>query len=69
MEEKNNSKTLIYIAGGLIGLATGLTAAYLLVKNAENQEGNLSMTSKEKLNLGMGLVSFLRQVSEIGKIR
>lgn len=67
MSEKNSSKTLIYFLGGLIGLATGLASAYLLIKNSEPQSGKLAMTSKEKFNLGIGVVSFLRQVAEMGK--
>ncbi len=69
MSENNNWKTLTYLAGGLIGLAAGVVSAHLLIKNSENIDGKLSLTSKEKLNLGMGLVSFLRQISEFGKIR
>jgi hypothetical protein len=69
MPENNNWKTITYIIGGLIGLAAGVASAHLLIKNSENIDGKLSLTSKEKLNLGMSLVTFLRQIAEFGKVR
>jgi hypothetical protein len=69
MSENNNWKTITYIIGGLIGLAAGVASAHLLIKNSENIDGKLSLTSKEKLNLGMSLVTFLRQIAEFGKVR
>lgn len=69
MSENNNWKTLTYIIGGLIGLAAGVASAHLLIKNSEKIDGKISLTSKEKLNLGMNLVTFLRQMAEFGKVR
>lgn len=69
MSENNNWKTLTYVIGGLIGLAAGIASAHLLIKNSEKIDGKVSLTSKEKINLGMNLVTFLRQMAEVGKVR
>ncbi len=69
MSENNNWKTYTYIIGGIIGLAAGVAFAHLLIKNSQDNEGKVSLTSNEKLNLGMSLVAFLRQIAASGKIR
>ena len=69
MSENNNWKTITYIIGGIVGMAVGVASAHLLIKNSEKIDGKVSLTSKEKLNLGMNLVTFLRQIAEFGKVR
>ena len=68
MSNNPNSKTITWIAGGTIGLLAGLLSAYLIIKNREENGGKLSLTSKDGLKIGMGLATFLRQISDIGKI-
>ena len=54
--------------GGAAGLLTGLAAAYLVIRNREESEGAGPITPKDGLKVGVGLVSLLKQIAEIGKI-
>lgn len=65
MSEKPNWKTFTWIACGAIGLLAGLASAHMIIKNREENEGRPSFTSKDGLIIGVGLVSLLKQISEI----
>lgn len=64
MEDNAQWKKLTYIIGGAIGLATGVTAAFLFIRARENSESDLKLTSGQGVKLGMGIVTFLRQITE-----
>lgn len=65
MEEKGNSKTLVYLLGGIVGLLTGLTAAFLYLRAREQSGETPKLSSGQGVKLGLGIVSLLKQVSEI----
>lgn len=64
MQENAQWKRLTYLIGGAIGLATGVTAAYLFIRARESSEGDLKLTSGQGVKLGMGIVTFLRQITD-----
>ncbi len=53
--------------GALIGALTGLGAAYLLVKRAEEKGEPLAITSGQGLKLGMLVAGLLRQIAQLGE--
>jgi len=63
MENKN--KTLI--AGALIGAVTGLVAAMLLHRNAENNEKETALTTGDGLKLGLLVIGLLRAIASLGE--
>ncbi len=73
MEETNLStetsqwrnKTLA--AGVLIGALVGLGAAYLLIQKADRDKGKLEMGAGGGIKLGLIVLSFLRQISQLGQ--
>ncbi len=67
MSRNPNWKPLTFLIGGSIGLLTGLAAAYLVVKKEEEGGESLKLTSGDGAKIGMGIVSFLRMVSDTGK--
>jgi len=67
MSRNPNWKPLTFLIGGSIGLLTGLAAAYLIVKKEEEGGESLKLTSGEGAKIGMGIVSFLRMVSDTGR--
>jgi hypothetical protein len=67
MGENSGWKTKVMILGGVSGLLIGLVAAFLFIKNRPTGEDQQKLTSKDGMKLGMGLVSFIKQVIEIGK--
>lgn len=62
---ENKSKTLIL--GTLIGAVTGLMAAMLLHRRAEQDERELALTTGEGLKLGVLIFGLLRAISSLGE--
>ena len=66
MEENQNWKRSILIAGAVIGAATGLVAAYLYVKKTEELAERPRLSSGEGVKLGLGLVDLLKMITDLG---
>lgn len=60
----NKSRTLIF--GALIGAVTGLIAAMLLERNAEQHGKGTALTSGEGMKLGVLVFGLLRAISLLG---
>ncbi len=58
-------KTLVI--GGVLGLLTGLGAAYLLTKRAEQKGQSLAITPGKGVQLGVMVVGLLRSVLSLGE--
>lgn len=69
MPQESNGKAIKYLIGGAIGLLTGLAAVYLIVKNEEATGESLKLTSSSGAKIGMGVVTLLKLISDIGKKR
>lgn len=66
MEPKNNWKTNTWIFGALIGLVSGLFAAYMLIKRADVEENKPKITPGDGVKLGLGVLSVFKLVSDLG---
>lgn len=64
MITKPDWKTVTLTIGGAVGLITGLAAAYLIIKNREQNGEPLKLTKDQGAKIGMGIVSFLKMISE-----
>jgi gas vesicle protein len=60
----NKSRTIFF--GALIGAVTGLVAAILLTRRAENNERETAITSGEGLKLGVLIFGLLRAIASLG---
>ncbi len=60
-----NQNVKILALGTIIGALVGLGAAYLLVQRMED-EGNLQLSPKEGVKLGISVFSFFRQITQLG---
>ncbi len=60
-------KTLVI--GGVVGLLTGLGAAYLLTKRAEQTGTNLSLTPGKGVQLGVMLAGLLKSITSLGDVK
>ena len=60
----NKSRTLFF--GALIGAATGLIAAVLLNRNAEQHEKGTAITPGEGMKLGVLVFGLLRAIASLG---
>ena len=61
---ENKSKTLI--TGAVIGALTGMFAAMLLNRRAENDERESALTTGEGLKLGVLVIGLLRAIASLG---
>ena len=64
-ESKGNWKGRIFFIGGLAGALTGLVAAYLLVRRAEERGVEPRLETGEGIRLGLLLLGVLRQVAAL----
>ena len=60
----NSWKTKLLAAGAVIGALTGIGAAYLMIQRADDE--GIQFSSKEGVKLGMTLLGFLRQITQLG---
>jgi hypothetical protein len=61
--ENQNGKILVL--GTLIGALVGLGAAYLILQQAD-EEGELNLSPKEGVKLGVSVFAFFRQITQLG---
>ncbi len=66
MNQTDNWKMKTLIIGGLVGLLTGLGAAYLLIQRAQAEDTTPKVTGGEGVKLGLGVLGLLRLVSDLG---
>lgn len=66
MEIPQKQKTLTLIIGAAVGLLTGLAAAYLLIKQQEQNGQGLKLTSRDGVKIGMNTLSLLKMISDTG---
>ena len=61
----NKNRTLI--VGALVGAMTGLIAATLLNRRAEEEGTELSLTTGEGMKLGVMIIGLLRAIASLGE--
>ncbi len=65
-QEKQSNTGLFIILGALFGAITGAGAGYLLTKRI--QEGDeIQLTAGDGIKIGGSIITFLRQISTLGK--
>jgi hypothetical protein len=60
------NRTTTLLAGALIGAVTGLIAAMLLNRRAEENESKTAITTGEGLKLGVMVFGLLRAIASLG---
>ena len=60
-----NQNAKILALGTIVGALVGLGAAYLLLQRVDEQ-GELNMSPKEGVKLGISVFSFFRQITQLG---
>jgi hypothetical protein len=69
MEQKLDWKKKTLLIGGLVGLATGIVAAVMLIQRAEQQQSTPKLSAGEGVKLGLGVLGLLRLVSEYADVK
>ena len=65
-EIDNSWKVKTLVIGGVLGALTGVGAAVLLTKRAEQQGKTLSITAGKGVQLGMLITGLLRSILTLG---
>ena len=60
-----NQNTKILALGTIIGALVGLGAAYLILQNADEEEG-VQIGAGEGVKLGISIFSFFKQITNLG---
>ena len=67
-EQVDNSwKIKTLVIGGVLGLLTGLGAAYLLTKRAEQKGTSLTISPGKGVQLGVMIAGVLRSILSLGE--
>jgi len=61
-----NTKTKTLAIGALVGAATGVFAAMLLQRRADQEGTDIEISTGEGLRLGLLLIGLLRSISTLG---
>ena len=64
---KENWKIKLIVMGGILGVLTGVGAAYLLIQRAEAENDRPRLTAGEGVSIGLGVLGLLRQVANMGQ--
>ena len=67
MNESKSSKSKILFLGGLLGLLSGLIAAYLLIQRSDQSEKELSISAGDGVKVGLGVLGVLKLISDLGE--
>ncbi len=67
MNPNGNWRAKTMLLGGVLGAATGLLAAYILIQRSEDGEQPPKIGAGEGVRLGLLLLGLLRQVTELGR--
>lgn len=66
MTADDNWKVKTLLIGAVLGAVTGLGAAFLLTRRAEERGEQLAITSKDGLKLGVLIAGMLRSIISLG---
>lgn len=64
--QNENWQPKVLIAGGLLGLAAGLLAAFLLVKKAEGDEGEAHFSPGDIFRISMLVLVTISRITKLG---
>lgn len=69
MEKKDNWKQKTLVIGGVVGLLSGLVAAYIFIQRAEFEDDRPKITAGEGVKVGLGVLTVLRTISDLATRR
>ena len=69
MEQLEDWKVKTLVIGGVVGMLTGLLAAYLLIQRAEQESSQPRLTAGEGVKVGVGVLGVLKTIADMGTRR
>ena len=68
-QPKENWKMTTLIIGAVVGLISGLVAAYILVQRAEEEQSRPRLSAGEGVKVGLGVLGVLRSIADLATKR
>ena len=66
MENRDSWKPQTLLLGTIIGAASGLLAAYLIIQRSEKMQTKPKLSAGEGVKLGLGLLGILKSLTDFG---
>lgn len=66
MDTNENSTTKALIIGAVVGALSGVGAAYLFLQRAQQEENPPSLTAGDGVKIGLGVLTLMRLIADIG---
>jgi hypothetical protein len=64
-QPKENWKMITLVVGAVIGLISGLVAAYIIIQRAEEEESHPRLTAGDGVKMGIGLLGVVRTIADL----
>jgi hypothetical protein len=64
-QTKENWKVMTFVVGAVIGLVSGLIAAYVIIQRAEEEESHPRLSAGDGVKVGLGVLTVLRTISDL----
>jgi hypothetical protein len=64
-QPKENWKMITMVVGAVVGVISGLIAAYIIIQRADEEERHPQMTAGDGVKLGIGVLGVLRTVADL----
>jgi hypothetical protein len=68
-QPKENWRTITLVIGGIVGLISGIVAAYIIIQRAEEEEARPRLSAGEGVRVGLSVLSVLRSVADLASKR
>ncbi len=65
MNQTSSWKTKILFVGGVLGLLSGLLAAFLLIQRSQQNEKELNISAGDGVKVGIGVLGVLKLISDL----
>ena len=64
-QSQDNWKTQTFVIGAVVGLVSGLIAAYIIIQRAEEEHSHPRLTAGDGVKMGIGLLGVLRTIADL----
>jgi hypothetical protein len=66
MQDTSDWKSKTLIVGALVGLVSGLLAAFVIIQRAEQKQVQPNINAGDGVKVGLGVLGVLKLISDIG---
>ncbi len=68
-QPKENWRTITLVIGGVVGLISGIVAAFIIIQRAEEEETRPRLSAGEGVRVGLSVLGVLRGLADLATKR